>query len=107
MYSGICIRCNALWTGSKNKKYCTYECYRRAWHELFKIENTESYDTGFRNKRKMDGLCTQCGVVSVVDTRMCRTCRDKVNRDRNARNKKLRLDTINSYGGKCFCCSES
>jgi len=53
--------------------------------------------------RKQQGLCPRCNHGIPVDGGYCLSCRDK----RTARQRRIRLEVLAHYGGKCACCGES
>lgn len=49
------------------------------------------------------GICVYCFRRRAASGRLCNRCRDTV----DAQRKKLKLDVINGYGGRCMCCGET
>ncbi len=59
-------------------------------------------------ERKAAGQCPHCGSDKPIEPgKHCKRCR-KINRKKDrAKNRKLRKQVIEAYGGKCTCCSET
>ena len=69
----------------------------------------------FRERRRLLGICLQCGKNPAVDGRVrCAACIEK-RRDHRSPQKtyhrqdiaRLRAQTFAAYGGKCACCGEA
>lgn len=88
---GLCPRCGLRPT-SENRRHCS-ECAKRR-SETIKI----------RIKRLIsEGICPVCGQRSPIDGKQyCELCLSK----RSERDKKIKFNVINEYGGKCTCCGE-
>lgn len=67
------------------------------------LKKTNEYYQHHRKKRRLNGICT-CGGTITDQQGQCVNCR----LNSRIRNRKLKTDAMNAYGGcRCVCCGES
>lgn len=62
-----------------------------------------------RSARKMLGLCTNCGQIpfKAGSGFVCEACRTDINTRKKTTDWRMKLEIIQTYGGRCACCGES
>lgn len=55
--------------------------------------------------KRVSGICRQCLIRPIVDNlSSCHQCRERGRKKSAEQYKKIRIDVLNLYGGKCVCC---
>lgn len=92
--TGCCHRC-----GSK-KLTTRWHC--KLCRIKMKTTNKIRYDRLIK-----DGLCTTCGRRKTFGKKLCPKCSLLQQQKNTEATRRLKVEVIQEYGGKCVCCSES
>jgi hypothetical protein len=113
----ICPVCNSKFTtnrigGKTAKIYCSRNCFwkisdQRKIAKVTAITGKTPSVLQYEKRIKFN-LCSSCGCVNDnVGFKRCKVCLQKHNVESVGYWRRLRIDAINFYGGKCICCRES
>lgn len=67
--------------------------------EKTRVENRKRAIKYYKS-RMQEGLCGRCGKYKLATKTRCRKCLSEVKEIR----RKLKIEVIDAYGGKCLCC---